>query len=194
MIIGKRIPEYQDYLITRYGRIWSTKSNKWLKIHKHKNNRDYVTLSTQGTPKKFLISRLVCRVYGDLPSLFSELEVDHKDRDRTNNYYKNLQALTMEAHEAKSFEERGHARREEDNKCACGTVIQHVSTECWECHVSNRKLINPSISEEDIVYWVLNYSWIRAAKELGLSDTGLRKRYTKLTGKDPKYIKQDHCG
>lgn len=45
------------------------------------------------------------------------------------------------------------------------------------------------ISAEEIEYWVTNFSWTRASKELGLSDNGLRKRYTKLTGNSPKSLK-----
>lgn len=57
---------------------------------------------------------------------------------------------------------------------------------CSEITVKPEKI---EISAEEIEYWVLNFSWTRASKELGLSDNGLRKRYTKLTGLNPKTIK-----
>lgn len=47
------------------------------------------------------------------------------------------------------------------------------------------------ISIEDIEYWVKNYSWVRASKELGLTDNGLRKRYKTVTGRDPKNLAKE---
>ncbi|MFP9058711.1 hypothetical protein, partial [Enterococcus faecalis] len=68
--------------------------------------------------------------------------------------------------------------------------ISSRATHCKSC-TPKGITINPDITVEQIEYWVSKYSWIRASKELGLSDTGLRKRYKSLTGKDPKSIKKN---
>lgn len=71
-------------------------------------------------------------------------------------------------------------------------MIPHnnVSGYCGHCY--SQPLVNNAITVKDIEYWVINFSWTRASKELGLSDNGLRKRYTKLTGKSPKEIRPEY--
>jgi hypothetical protein len=100
--------------------------------------------------------------------LDSDLEVDHIDTNPTNNNIKNLQALSKEDHLDKTLSDKGWSRR-----------LPSLP----------RELKYKDITAEEIEYWVTNFSWVRAGKELGLSDNGLRKRYKLLTGKCPKTIK-----
>jgi hypothetical protein len=113
--------------------------------------------------------------------------VHHKDHDRTNNSLTNLEVLSHSEHA------RLHSQVLEETLCKQCKVIflPKKSTQifCSPICYSNSR-ITKNISSEDIVYWVSNYSWLRASKELGLSDNGLRKRYKSLTGLDPKSIKK----
>ncbi len=179
----KSIPEYPEYLISKYGEIYSLKSNRLLKSRP--NSRGYLQFSvTYNNKTKFiLVSRAVARVWKDLPSLDSELQVDHDDRNILNNYYTNLVVLTEIAHRAKTREDNNWNYT--SNICDCGSKKSYKSNKCKNCLT----ITNPEITKDNIEYWVSNYSWVRASKELGLSDNGLRKRYKKLGG-DPKLIKK----
>lgn len=178
----KPLPEYPEYLVSMFGEVWSTKSNKILS--QRQNTRGYLQFQvSENYKQKFILtSRAVARVWCDLPSLDSQLEVDHKDSNILNNYYSNLQVLTKRQHAHKTREDRGYTQH--NTTCQCGGVKSGKASKCKKCSTSN-------IAADQIIYWVCNYSWVRASKELGLSDNGLRKRYKALTGRDPKRIKED---
>lgn len=167
----KPIPQFPQYFATEDGRIYSSKTQKYLTLHTYDNGYLYTTLSDRGTSAKFLVHRLVAQAYLSL-DLFSELEVHHIDEVRSNNNLYNLEVLSYEQHLQKTLKAQGKQRR----------VVREP--------LVKQPQINTDIKQEDIEYWVLKFSWTRAQKELGLSDNGLRKRYKTLTGLDPKSIKK----
>lgn len=84
----KPIEGYERYLITSFGRVWSTFSNKWLKpaINTRGNyKREYVSL---GQKNKKYIHRLVAAAFIPNPNNFTE--VDHIDANPLNNKVSNL--------------------------------------------------------------------------------------------------------
>lgn len=183
----KPIPEFPEYLVQEDGKVWSNKSSKFLAAWTNNKNRLLVTLSINGHNKHVQVSRLVAYVYGIIPSLTCDLEVDHKDRDSSNNHYSNLQGLTTADHLSKTLADKGHIAH--NKTCiTCGkilTVSQPKTGYCKACE----PIKGSDITIADIEYWVSKYSWVRASKELGLSDNGLRNRYKNLTGLDPKKLK-----
>jgi len=183
----KPIPEFPDYEVSEDGKVWSNKSNKFLSLWANNRGRLLATLSIEGSNKHFQVSRLVAYVYGLIPNLLSDLEVDHIDTNCTNNNLANLQALTAKEHLDKSIAEQGFSKR--DKQCAsCGNLLTASDPKtsfCRSCMPSK----SPNITAEAIEHWVTNFSWSRAAKELGLSDNGLRKRYKNLTGNLASTIK-----
>lgn len=180
----KEIPEYPNYLISPQGEVYSLISNRLLSIST--NTTGYKYFRVENGTKNLLLSRVLARVYKDLPSLDSKLEVDHDDRDKNNNDLDNLIVRTKEEHIAKTVLERGFIIQTESFCSSCGVKITKGAQYCREHY----KTVKSDITVEQIEYWVKNYSWVRASKELGLSDNGLRKRYKALTGKDPKNIKK----
>lgn len=164
------IPGILGYRISDRGEVYSDKSNKFLSLWINNRGRVLVTFSINGSNKHYLVSRLVAFSFGLMDSLENDLEVDHKDTNPLNNSLKNLQVLTPEKHLLKTLKDRGFKKRNKEK-------------------FKSFELKNSSITVEDIEYWVIKFSWVRAAKELGLSDNGLRKRYKLLSGKDPKNIK-----
>lgn len=180
------IPEYPRYLISKDGQVYSTVSNKLLKIRV--NNKGYLFFSVNGGTVNILLSRALARVFKDLPSLDSELEVDHIDCNVENNELDNLQVLTREQHRLKTIAEKGWRGSKNKTCRVCGVDITPGASYCREHYISSKS--NTSISVKDIEYWVSNYSWSRASRELGMSDNGLRKLYTRVTGKDYRDIKK----
>lgn len=179
----KEIDGFNNYSINIKGDVFSSKSNKILKTQKNTRGYLFVRLHKNSKQYSFLVHRLLAFVFLELPSLNSKLEVHHKDFNILNNNLDNLKVLTKEEH---LITHGILPKRCSNTNCSNKLDVYNSSGLC-KYHY-NQKRINDGISLEDITYWVTNFSWTRASKELGLSDNGLRKRFTKLTGKPPKDI------
>lgn len=180
-----KIPEYPEYGINEKGEVYSFRTQKVLRTWKNNKGRVLVTFSIDGSRKHFLVSRLMGVVFKGLGSLDSSKEVDHINENPQDNKASNLQVLTKEEHLLKTYGVIKKAYCIECNKL----LSKSYTKTCRECYLKNN---TSGITLEEIIHWVVNYSWVRASKELGLSDNGLRKRYKSLSGKDPKLIKQDN--
>lgn len=88
----KEIKRYEGYEITEDGRIWSNKTNRYLKPSKDKDGYYKVILSKNGDQKQFFVHRLVAEAYIENPE--NKRTVDHIDGDINNNHYTNLQWAT----------------------------------------------------------------------------------------------------
>ena len=85
------IPGYEGlYAATEDGRIFSYKSNKFLKLTKNNNNNYlYVHLYKDGTEKNCRVHRLIAATYLENPQ--NKPFVNHKDEDKSNNNVENLE-------------------------------------------------------------------------------------------------------
>ena len=81
----KQHPTLTDYYLTEDGRIYSTKSNKYLKSSDNGRGYLYVNINR----KTQLIHRLVCETF--VPNPHNLAEVNHKDGDKLNNNVSNLE-------------------------------------------------------------------------------------------------------
>ena len=87
----KDIKGYEgQYAITMSGRVWSYKSNKFLKPYKEQDGYLRVSLRTPGEriPKKFKVHRLVAEAF--IPNLDNQPQVGHIDDNPLNNSWDNL--------------------------------------------------------------------------------------------------------
>ena len=194
MVINKEkfrpIPGHEDYLISRAGSIYSTKVNRLLSCTRNTSGYYIVCFTANSNRKNFLVHRLLAFVFLDLPSLESDLEVDHIDGNNTNNSLSNLAVLCKKQHISKTIQQKGHMETNpSDYICGCGGSKDPYAKQCAKCYKASKIRTHEEITQEQIEYWVSNYSWARASRELGLSDNGLRKRYKSLSGKDHKSIK-----
>lgn len=92
--IKGNIPNYPDYFITSCGRIWSFKTNKFLKPLKNPKGYSFIHLYNEKERKDFLIHRLVAEAYIPNPERFDT--VDHIDFCKDNNYLMNLRWMSRE--------------------------------------------------------------------------------------------------
>ena len=90
--IWLNIPDYENYLISSYGRVWNTNTNNILRpsltcgYHK-------VRLSKNNQIKDKMIHHLVYSIfYNDID--FEGYVIDHIDGDKTNNHKDNLRKIT----------------------------------------------------------------------------------------------------
>jgi len=82
------IEEFPDYSVNENGEVYSHISERILKPSKTKKGYLRICLYKDGKVKKFYVHRLVAKAF--LLNLENKPEVDHIDRDKTNNNINNL--------------------------------------------------------------------------------------------------------
>lgn len=86
---------FDDYFVSRDGRVWSTKGKgRWLKPAQNNNGYLYVVLCRDGKTFTKKLHRLVAEAFVPNDDPEHKTEVDHIDFDRVNNHADNLQWLS----------------------------------------------------------------------------------------------------
>jgi len=86
------INNYPDYLIYEDGKVFSKKTNKFLKPWTINSGYSCIQLCKENKTKKFLIHRLVASHYCSNPNNYEY--VDHRDRNCFNNHKNNLRWIS----------------------------------------------------------------------------------------------------
>ena len=97
----KGFEDFKGYAITSCGKVWSFKTNRFLKPNK--NNKGYLQVwltNGNGYRKTVSIHRLVALAY--IPNPNNLETVDHIDNCKEHNYINNLQWMTREENNSKS--------------------------------------------------------------------------------------------
>ena len=84
---------YKDYLIYPDGKVFSTKSNKFLKPNITPQGYKSVELFNNNGSKRLLIHRLVAQAF--IPNPENLPQVNHKDENPSNNNVDNLEWCTQ---------------------------------------------------------------------------------------------------
>jgi len=92
MEIWKKIKQTDDYEISNYGRFRS-KRKSLLKCNVNKRGYQYCNISIKGKVSKVKIHILVAEAFVEKSNLKNV--VNHKDFNKTNNHYSNLEWLTQ---------------------------------------------------------------------------------------------------
>jgi len=88
------IPGYTNYVISESGRVFSLKANSPRRLQPHQGPTGYlsVALCGNGKQKRFRVHQLVAASFwGPAPD---GLEVNHKDANKLNNHWSNLEYVT----------------------------------------------------------------------------------------------------
>ena len=88
----KLIKGFEDYKISDLGRVYSIKSEKMLSLETMNIGYIRVQLSRKGKAKKILVHRLVGAHF--LKTKAQSKEINHKDEDKSNNAFENLEWCT----------------------------------------------------------------------------------------------------
>ena len=126
----KPIPDYSNYFISEHGTVYSLNRNKF--IVRTFNWRNYPTVaivdnSGYRSPKK--VHRLVYLTY--CGKLDNSLVVDHKDDNKQNPYYKNLQQISQKENYEKGISSGATYSRwsNQEIEIICKSLEDDISTE-----------------------------------------------------------------
>ena len=127
---------YANYLISNYGRLYSRRSGFFLKGRPCADRYTTYMLGTDGKRNYISAHRLVAFAFVHNPNLELFNTVNHKDENKLNNYYKNLEWCTDSYNkqyngasfkkrivQVKQYDENGKLVAIHNNMTAAGRVI-----------------------------------------------------------------------
>ncbi len=180
------IAAFPAYLINKQGQVYSKFYKRLLATPNNTAGYPMIRFNVNGKQHSFLLHRVLAYVFLGLPSLYSEdYEVDHKNRNKEDYSLDNLQVLSLADHYLKTVFEQ-----QRKLKCYCKKCSKEIKTTktgmCSSCYITS--ITDDGITADQIYEIVTKFSWVEAGRRSGLSDNGVRKRFTKLTGLPPKEI------
>lgn len=140
------------YFITEDGKVWSSITNRFLKPFKTKTG--YFALKLGANSKAFSIHRLVAEIYCEGFDL--SLDVNHKDGNKLNNHYTNLEWCTR-SHNIQHAYDTGLSKRRIGHKTSVGSKN------------SMAKVTEQLVREIRAKYQTGNYTYKQIADELNLN-------------------------
>ena len=100
--IWKDIPGYEGrYKISNYGKVWSNFKKDFMSISVDKDGYSRVALFKDGKQKQLQVHRLVALTF--IPNPENKPEVNHKDRNKSNNNVENLEWVTQSENVAHAY-------------------------------------------------------------------------------------------
>jgi len=139
------IQNYPNYLIYPDGRVQNKKTKRFLKHHTHRCGYKDIHLCKDGKKKLLYIHRLVAIHY--IPNPHDYPQVDHIDRDRTNNDISNLRWVTP----SQNNQNIGITKR---NTSGIKNVSYHKKSKLWEYQKTlNGKLFRKYFKSKPLACW-----------------------------------------
>ena len=121
-ILGKPLDNYPDYYIFTDGSVYSKYKNRFLKPRPNTCGYLYVSLCNEDGVKPHLIHRLVAIAFIQNPYNYNE--VDHIDRDKSNNNLSNLRWLSH----IDNMQNQGISK---NNKCGIKNISYDKRDNLW---------------------------------------------------------------
>ena len=125
------IVDYEDYLITKDGKVWSEKSNKFLSLCPDKDGYLLCCLRQAGKSKMHKVHRLVALTF--IPNPENKPQVNHIDGNKLNNHIDNLEWASAKEN------------------------INHAWNSGLSKSISGSARTDSKLTEEDVLYIRTNY-------------------------------------
>ena len=107
--IWKNIPDYDGYLISNLGNVYSLKSNKKMTVCHNDKGYFYAHLIKNGIQHQVKLHRLVAKAFIPNPNNLSE--VNHIDNNKANNCVNNLEWCSIIDNIRKAFKDNLISRK-----------------------------------------------------------------------------------
>ena len=194
--IWKDIVGYEGlYKVSNYGDIISYQNKTPRHIYQSTTNCGYkqVSLHNNGHRKHIGVHVVVAMAFVD--GYFEGAEVNHKDLNKTNNYYKNLEWVTRSQNQKHQYDAY-HPEYEPRRCVCCGKIVKGTKTRyCYDCELKRRRQNWPS--KEYMMEKLKHKSVVQIGKDIGLSDNGVRKilfAYSLPTKRKDIIMYRKQCG
>lgn len=86
------LKEYENYIVYEDGSIWSIPNKQFLKPWIGTKGYNFITLCNNNGQRNFRLHRLVAEYF--VPNPLNKPDVNHKDENKNNNHYSNLEWVT----------------------------------------------------------------------------------------------------
>ena len=140
---------YENYLIYPDGRVFSKNKNKFLRPHLNYKGYYIVDLSKNGKRKTFKIHRLIALHY--IPNPDNKPEVDHINRDRSDNRIENLQWATK----SENMQNKGVAK---SNKLGIKNIhLEGISSYKYQKKINGKKFTKRFKTLEEAIQFKKDY-------------------------------------
>jgi len=157
------IDGFSNYKVSSHGRVMSMKNNIILKFRNGKGGYNRVMIYAKNqSPKNESVHRLVCKAFCD--GYEPELIVNHKDGNKANNYYENLEWVTW-------LENAVHREIARNTKSRFAGVYWNESCKKWAVGLTiKRKRIHLGVytTEEEA----------SKARNIAMKENGIKSKYS----------------
>lgn len=161
-----------DYQISNFGNLTMFYHGKWQPKASHITKAGYLqtTLQRNGIKRRCGIHQLVAEYFVD--GWFEGAEVNHKDLNKLNNRWDNLEWATHSENQKHQYK-KYHPDYNKNFCVKCGKEIGYKSKYCNKCRGINSRKNWPTYEELSQDLMTMNYTEI--GRKYGKSDNGIRK-------------------
>ena len=175
------IPGYEgEYKVSNMGNVMSYKYSSPRLMRPTANSCGYlqVPLHKKGKLKRMYVHRLVAMLF--VSGFAEDKEVNHKDYDKTNNTYTNLEWVTKSENHKHIIEHMPEkcpfykGDKKKVKRCVvCGTEIDLKATRCKECLTKHKRRNWPS--EDQLRLDLLTMNFCEIGRRYNCSDNNIRR-------------------
>ena len=106
---GEAHPDFPNYCITEDGKVYNVTKGTYSKLRYNADGYVYVNLCYKGNSKRINVHKLVALLYLDLVP--GKDHVNHKDQNKGNNHYSNLEYVTPKENMVHHVEHSGKVKK-----------------------------------------------------------------------------------
>ena len=155
----KKIDGFENYSVTRDGRVWSWKSKIFLSSGLAGRGYPNVVLYKDGKGHPKLVHRLVAQAY--IPNPDNKPEVNHKDGNKENNYLNNLEWATSSENRYHGYKIGLHGSGEDHHMAKLTQMqVDYIRDQYSTGKYNYQRLANAfKVSYSNIAHIITNRKW-----------------------------------